>query len=346
MSPFDLAGLKRESEKLTKQTLEPDFWDDTESAQKIIKEKTAIDKKIEQYEQLEQELSDIEEYIELAEEMEDEEEAKEILRSFKKIRKEFAAFRRETLLTGKYDHNSAIVTIHAGAGGVDAQDWAEMLLRMYTRWASAKGFEIEIVDLQDDTEAGIKGATFFVNGANAYGLLKFEKGVHRLVRISPFNTAGKRQTSFASLEVTPQIDDDLSVEIRPEDLRIDTYRSSGAGGQHVNKTDSAIRITHLPTHIVVTCQNERSQHQNKEVAMKILYAKLMELKEQEHKETLKELQGDFSQIAWGSQIRSYVFQPYTLVKDHRTGAETGNVNAVMDGDIDDFINEELKQLQD
>ena len=222
-------------------------------------------------------------------------------------------------------------------------DWAQMLYRMYVRWSEKKGYKVTLVDMQDDTEAGIKSATLIVEGENAYGYLKNEKGVHRLVRISPFNSAGKRQTSFAALEVMPEIEDDMSVEIDPEDLRIDTYRSSGAGGQHVNKTDSAIRITHLPTHIVVTCQNERSQHQNKEMAMKILASKLMELKEQEHKENLKELKGDFSLITWGSQIRSYVFQPYTMVKDHRTGAEVGNVGAVMDGDIDYFINEKLKQ---
>lgn len=220
-----------------------------------------------------------------------------------------------------------------------------MLLRLYTRWCEKKGYKVTLTDYQNDTEAGIKSATIMVDGENAYGYLKNEKGVHRLVRISPFNTAGKRQTSFAQLKWIPQVEEDLSVEIDPEDLKIDTFRSSGAGGQHVNKTDSAIRITHIPTNIVVTCQNERSQHQNREVAMKILMSKLAELKEQEHKETLKELKGDYSMNTWGSQIRSYVFQPYTLVKDHRTGAETSNVNAVMDGDIDYFINEKLKQKE-
>ena len=251
--------------------------------------------------------------------------------------------RLKTLLTGKYDHCGAIVSIHAGTGGVDAMDWASMLLRMYTRWCEKKGYTIKMLDLQDDTEAGIKSATMLVEGENAYGYLKNEKGVHRLVRISPFNAAGKRQTSFAMLEVTPELDEDVSVEINPDDLRIDTYRSSGAGGQHVNKTNSAIRITHLPTNIVVTCQNERSQHQNKDMAMKILKARLTELAEQEHKENLEELKGDYSMNTWGSQIRSYVFQPYTMVKDNRTGAETANVGAVMDGDLDYFINEKLKQ---
>ena len=345
---YEVLGIEKAQaryDELQKQVADPDFYSDLENSQKVLQEVKSLENRINKYKKMEETLDDILTLIELTMEEGEEESNAELNEEADSFVKELESLKLASLLTGEYDSSNAILTFHAGAGGTEAQDWAEMLLRMYTRWASSKGFETEIVDLQDDTEAGIKGATFFVNGENAYGLMKFEKGVHRLVRISPFNTAGKRQTSFASLEVTPQIDDDLSVEIRPEDLRIDTYRSSGAGGQHVNKTDSAIRITHLPTHIVVTCQNERSQHQNKEVAMKILYAKLMELKEQEHKETLKELQGDFSQIAWGSQIRSYIFQPYTLVKDHRTGAETGNVNAVMDGDIDDFINEELKQLQ-
>jgi len=233
--------------------------------------------------------------------------------------------------------------VHAGSGGTDAQDWASMLLRMYMRWCESKNYKVQLLDLQDDVEAGIKSATLRVEGENAYGYLKNEKGVHRIVRISPFDSGARRHTSFSSLDVMPEIDDDTSIEINPEDLRIDTYRASGAGGQHVNKTDSAIRITHIPTNIVVTCQNERSQHQNKEMAMKVLMSKLIELKEQEQKATLEELQGDYSQITWGSQIRSYVFHPYNLVKDHRTEAETGNVQAVMDGKLDYFINEKLKQ---
>lgn len=343
MSPFDLAGLRGELEKLTKQTEEPEFWNDPEEAQKILKKKKGLENKLDRYESLKKGLDDIEELMVLAEEMEDEEEAASIADSFRELQEELETLKLDTLLDGKYDHNNAIISVHAGTGGVDAMDWAQMLYRMYTRWAEKKGYKVTLVDMQDDTEAGIKSATMIVEGENAYGYLKNEKGVHRLVRISPFNAAGKRQTSFAALEVMPEIEDDMTVEIDPEDLRIDTYRSSGAGGQHVNKTDSAIRITHLPTHIVVTCQNERSQHQNKEMAMKILASRLMELKEQEHKENLKELKGDFSLITWGSQIRSYVFQPYTMVKDHRTGAEVGNVNAVMDGDIDYFINEKLKQ---
>jgi peptide chain release factor 2 len=249
----------------------------------------------------------------------------------------------KTLLTGEYDANNAIVQIHGGSGGTEAKDWAAMLYRMYNRWAERKGYKITVTDYQDNEEAGINSATILVSGDNAYGYLKKEKGVHRLVRISPFDSSGRRHTSFASVDVTPEIEMDTNIEIDPEDIRVDTYRSSGAGGQHVNKTDSAVRITHLPTNIVVSCQNERSQFQNRDMAMKLLMSKLVELKEQENKENLKELQGDYSQITWGSQIRSYVFQPYTMVKDHRTGAEVGNVQAVMDGDIDHFINEELKQ---
>ncbi len=325
------------------------FWDHQERAQKLLKEKKSLENTVEEYEKLSDTLSDIEVMIEMAEESERNgasEEALELAReteaSYEVYQKAAEELRLRTLLDGEYDKNNAILSVHAGTGGVDAMDWAEMLLRMYTRWAEKHGYRVKMLDLQDDTEAGIKSATMIVEGENAYGYLKNERGVHRLVRISPFNAQGKRQTSFSKIEVTPEIEDDISVELDAEDLRIDTYRSSGAGGQHVNKTDSAIRITHLPTGIVVTCQNERSQHQNRDMAMKILKSKLMELAEQEHKENLKELKGDFSQNTWGSQIRSYVFQPYTMVKDHRTGAEIGNVQSVMDGDIDYFINEKLK----
>ena len=343
MSPFDLAGLKGELEEINKKVENPDFWNVPESAQKVLKKKKSLENKIENYEELETGFEDVGELMELAEEMEDEDEADSVVEMFNDLQNKMEELKLATLLDGKYDHNNAIISVHAGTGGVDAMDWTQMLYRMYTRWAEKKGYKVTLIDYQDDTEAGIKSATMIIEGENAYGYLKNEKGVHRLVRISPFNAAGKRQTSFALLEVIPEVEDDLTVEIDMEDLRIDTYRSSGAGGQHVNKTDSAIRITHLPTNIVVTCQNERSQHQNKDMAMKILASKLAELKEQEHKENLKELKGDFSLITWGSQIRSYVFQPYTMVKDHRTGAEVGNVNAVMDGDIDFFINEKLKQ---
>ena len=342
MTLFDLAKLKSELDRADREIEQEDFWNDPEYAQKVMKEKKSMENTIETFEGLENNLNDIEELIEMAEAEDDETMAPDILAMFDTLKEDLDNMRIRTLLTGKYDSCGAIISIHAGTGGVDAMDWASMLLRMYTRWCEKKGYSVKMIDLQDDTEAGIKSATLMVEGENAYGYLKNEKGVHRLVRISPFNAAGKRQTSFAQLEVVPEIEEDLSVEIDPEDLRIDTYRSSGAGGQHVNKTDSAIRITHLPTNIVVTCQNERSQHQNKEMAMKILMSKLAELKEQEHKENLRELKGGYSMNTWGSQIRSYVFQPYTMVKDHRTGAETANVNAVMDGDLDYFINEKLK----
>ncbi len=342
MSPFDLAGLREKIEEINQRSRQEDFWNDPDKAQALLKQKSAYEKTVEDYERIERGLSDTEELIAIAEELGDEEEADSIVNSFENLSEDLEQMRITTLLDGKYDHNSAILSIHAGTGGIDAMDWAEMLLRMYTRWSEKKGYKVTTVDLQRDTEAGIKSATLMIDGENAYGYLKNENGVHRLVRISPFNAAGKRQTSFSAVEVIPQMDDDFTVEINPDDLRIDTYRSSGAGGQHVNTTDSAIRITHIPTNIVVTCQNERSQHQNREVAMRILAGKLAELKEKEHKESINELKGDFSLITWGSQIRSYVFQPYTMVKDHRTGAEVGNVNGVMDGDIDYFINEKLK----
>ena len=281
--------------------------------------------------------------IEMAEEAEDEETAAEAISQKEQLDKDLENMKLKTLLNEKYDRNNAIISVHAGSGGTEAMDWAEMLFRMYTRWCEKRGFKYKLMDMNDDTEAGIKSATLLVEGDYAYGYLKNEKGVHRLVRISPFDSSGRRHTSFASLDVTPEIEYDTTVEINPEDLRIDTYRASGAGGQHVNMTDSAVRITHIPTHIVVTCQNERSQMQNREYAMKMLMSKLIELKEKEEKESLNELKGDYNQITWGSQIRSYVFQPYTMVKDHRTNAEVGNVQAVMDGDIDYFINEKLKQ---
>lgn len=249
----------------------------------------------------------------------------------------------QTLLDGEYDKNNAILSIHSGAGGLDAQDWAEMLMRMYIRWCERRGFKVNILDILSDTEGGIKSVTMMIKGDYAYGYLKSEKGVHRLVRISPFDSSGKRHTSFASIDVMPDISDDIDIVINPNDIRVDTYRASGAGGQHINKTDSAIRLTHIPTGIVVQCQNERSQHSNKATAMKMLMAKLIELKELENKEKIEDLQGNYNQIAWGSQIRSYVFHPYTMAKDHRTNIEIGNINSVMDGDIDAFINEYLKK---
>jgi len=342
VSPFDLAGLRAKIDSMNKQSEQSDFWDDPEKAQSLLKKKKALESTVNEYDRLISVFKDISEMIEIAEELEDEDEAMTVVENFDELCKDAETFRLKLLLDGKYDSNSAILSIHAGTGGVDAMDWAQMLMRMYTRWADKHGYTVKVVDLQDDAEAGIKSCTMIIDGENAYGYLRREHGVHRLVRISPFNAAGKRQTSFSSVEVMPEMDEDFNIEINPQDLRIDTYRSTGAGGQHVNTTDSAIRITHLPTNIVVTCQNERSQHQNREVAMRILASKLAELAEREHKENLAELKGDFSQITWGSQIRSYVFQPYTMVKDHRTGAEVGNVASVMDGDIDYFINEELK----
>ena len=319
------------------------FWNDAGNAGKVLKTIKALKDKTEKIESLKKEYEDIEVLIELGMEAQDESVIPEVEKSFKVLQKDVESFRIETLLKGQYDRNNAIFTIHSGAGGLEAQDWAEMLLRMYTRWAERKGYAITILDMLRDYEAGIKSATLLIEGENAYGYLKSEKGVHRLVRISPFDTAGKRHTSFASVDVMPELDDEVKVEIDEEDLKIDTYRSSGAGGQHVNKTDSAVRITHIPTGIIVQCQNERSQHSNKEMAMKMLFAKLLEIKEQEHKDKIDDIKGEYREIAWGSQIRSYVFHPYNLVKDHRTGEETGNTGAVMDGELDDFINAYLKQ---
>ena len=348
-SALSLDTCRARLEEIDREAAAEGFWENQEKAQKLLKEKKSLETTLGDYEKLESTLADVEVMIEMAEESEKggdsagaAELSAEAQAAYESYKKETEELRLRTLLDGEYDSSNAILSVHAGTGGVDAMDWAEMLLRMYTRWAEKHKYRVKMLDLQDDTEAGIKSATMIVEGENAYGYLKNEIGVHRLVRISPFNAQGKRQTSFAKIEVTPELEDDINIELDAEDLRIDTYRSSGAGGQHVNKTDSAIRITHLPTGIVVTCQNERSQHQNRDMAMKILKSKLMELAEKEQKENLKELKGDFAQNTWGSQIRSYVFQPYTMVKDHRTGAEIGNVQAVMDGDIDYFINEKLK----
>lgn len=319
------------------------FWNDAEHAGKILKDIKILKDKIDRVERLKKEYEDLEVLIELGIEAEDSSVIPEAEADFEKLKADIESMRIETLLNGQYDRNNAIFTIHSGAGGLEAQDWAEMLLRMYTRWAEKKGYTVTILDMLKDYEAGIKSATLLIEGENAYGYLKSEKGVHRLVRISPFDTAGKRHTSFASVDVMPELDDSIKVEIDEEDLRIDTFRAGGAGGQHVNKTESAIRITHIPTGIIVQCQNERSQHSNKEMAIKMLTAKLFDLKEQEHKEKIDDIKGEHREIAWGSQIRSYVFHPYNMVKDHRTGEETGNTAAVMDGDIDSFINAYLKQ---
>ena len=309
----------------------------------MLKEKKSLEDRLGTYEKIESGIAELPELIEIAEELGDEDELREVARSFEPLSDDLEELRTRMLLSGKYDANDAILSIHAGTGGVEANDWAEMLERMYLRYCEKKGFKTKILDRQDDVDYGIKSSTISVEGDNAYGMLKSENGVHRLVRISPFNAMGKRQTSFAAVEVVPELGDDIEVEINPQDLKIDTYRSGGAGGQHVNTTDSAVRITHLPTGIVVTCQNERSQIMNRETAMKILISKLTKIAEEAHKENLNEIKGDQSQIGWGSQIRNYVFQPYTMVKDTRTGAEVGNVDAVMDGDLDVFVRAKLSQ---
>lgn len=286
---------------------------------------------------------DVSALVELADEAEDASYLEEVKADYDKLVANLETLRLDTLLSGPYDKNNAIVSLHAGAGGTEAQDWVEMLLRMFTRWAERRGFGVQTLDYLAGDDAGVKSATILLTGHNAYGYAKSEKGVHRLVRISPFDASGRRHTSFASVDVMPEIDDDIEININPEDLKVDTYRASGAGGQHINKTDSAIRITHLPTGVVVSCQTERSQHQNRDNAMKMLKAKLFEMAQQEQKEKIEDLKGEMKEIAWGSQIRSYVFHPYTMVKDHRTSYEVGNIGAVMDGDLDGFINEYLKQ---
>lgn len=320
-----------------------DFWDDVNKAQKIMQETKGLNNEIKRYEDLIQKIEDLEILMELVIEEEAFEDYEEITKGLEEVIKESNDFKLSTLLSGEFDKGNAILSIHSGAGGLEAQDWAEMLLRMYRRWSENKGYEVETLDLLPDTEGGIKSVTLLIKGFNAYGYLKCEKGVHRLVRISPFDSSGKRHTSFASIDVFPELNEDVDIELNEKDLKIDTYRSSGAGGQHVNTTDSAIRITHIPTGIVVQCQSERSQHSNKATAMNMLKSKLIQLKEEEKKEKIEDLQGNYSQIGWGSQIRSYVFHPYSMVKDHRTNAEIGDVYKVMDGDLDYFINEYLKQ---
>lgn len=321
---------------------EPTFWDDAEASSAKMKELKDLKSDIEAFENLYSAYEDIEAYIELANEEEDTDLVEEIDELLNTFTRDFEALRIKTLFTEEYDSCNAIVTLHAGAGGTESCDWVSMLYRMYSRWVSDKGFELEVLDSLDGDEAGIKYITFQVTGHNAFGYLKSEKGVHRLVRISPFNAAGKRQTSFASCDVMPDIDKDLDIEIKDEDIRVDTYRSSGAGGQHINKTSSAVRITHFPSGIVVQCQNERSQHMNKEKAMNMLKSKLYMLKQEENAKDMEEIRGEVTEIGWGNQIRSYVMQPYTMVKDLRTNEQTSNVNAVMDGEIDIFINAYLK----
>ena len=322
----------------------PDFWDDTEVSQKKMKELKSHKDDVEIYHQLTGSYEDIETLLELGYEENDASILAEIEEELENFKEHFEQIRIKTLLSGEYDKNDAILSLHAGAGGTESCDWAAMLFRMYSRWAADKGYELEILDSLDGDEAGIKSITFQISGENAYGYLKSEKGVHRLVRISPFNAAGKRQTSFVSCDVMPDIEEDVDIEVKDEDIRIDTYRSSGAGGQHINKTSSAIRITHLPTGIVVQCQNERSQHMNKDKAMQMLKAKLYLLKQEENAKKAADIRGDVTEIGWGNQIRSYVLQPYTMVKDHRTNEETGNADSVLDGKIDLFINAYLKWI--
>lgn len=320
---------------------EKDFWNDPEKAKNITQKQKGIENTIDEYRDLSQRVEDTVEMLEIAED--DEDMVTEILLEVRKLKESIESMHLKVLLSGKYDKNDAILTLKSGVGGTDAQDWTNMLLRMYTRWAEKKGYHVELLDLNEGDEAGIRDASLKISGPYAYGYLKAEKGIHRLVRISPYNSSGKRQTSFASVEAIPLLSDDETIVIKDDEIRIDTYRSTGAGGQHVNTTDSAVRITHLPTGIVVTCQNERSQIQNKETAMKVLMAKLVEAKERQNKEKIEDITGEMKDVAWGSQIRSYIFNPYNLVKDHRTLAEDSNVPGVMDGNIDLFISAYLKQ---
>ncbi len=352
---FDIASLESDLKELENLTTDPKFWEDSQNSGRILKQINDIKAKTENYKKVKStfeyilELNElIIEEIQLNPKYNEEDnselnnELKEIITTTDALEKDIEKLEISTLLSGKYDANNAILTLHPGAGGTEAQDWVAMLYRMYTRWANANGYEVKELDYLDGEEAGIKSVIFLISGPYAYGYLKGEMGVHRLVRISPFDAGGRRHTSFASLEVLPEISEDIQIDINPDDLRIDTYRSSGAGGQHINKTSSAIRITHIPTNIVVTCQSERSQIQNRETAMKMLKSKLLNLKEKENKEKIEDLKGIQMDIAWGSQIRSYVFCPYTMVKDHRTNYEVGNVQSVMDGDLNGFIDSYLK----
>lgn len=339
-----LKAMESEIQQLENRATEPGFWDDMEKSQVILQRTSALKGKVEGYNSLVAKYEDALALIELANEDEDLSLLEEAQSEVDAIKESLEKQRLQTLLTGEYDSKNAILTFHAGSGGTEAQDWAEMLYRMYNRWAEKMGFKVKTLDYLDGDEAGLKSAVILIEGLNAYGYLKSEAGVHRLVRVSPFDSSGRRHTSFSSLEVMPEIDDNIQIDINPEDIKMDVYRASGAGGQKVNKTSSAVRLTHIPTGIVVACQVERSQHQNREVAMKMLMSKLMEIKEREHLDKIEDIKGVQKEITWGSQIRSYVFMPYTLVKDHRTSFETGNISAVMDGDIDGFINAYLKAL--
>lgn len=339
---FDLAPKKERIQQLELKMAEPGFWNDQQGAQKIIDEVNGLKELVGDFEELQQAYEDLEVSYELVKEEDDKELRKELEQGVRSLGDRLNEFELKLLLNEPYDKNNAILELHPGAGGTESQDWAQMLLRMYTRWAEEKGYKVETLDYLPGDEAGVKSVTLLIKGHNAYGNLKSEKGVHRLVRISPFDSSGRRHTSFVSCEVTPEMDDDVEIDIRPEDLRIDTYRSSGAGGQHVNTSDSAVRITHLPTNVVVTCQSERSQIKNRSQAMKMLKAKLYQRRLEEQKAEMDEIRGEQKEIGWGSQIRSYVFHPYNMVKDHRTNAETGNVQAVMDGHIDQFLDAYLR----
>ncbi len=344
MNLFDIPKLEKDLKELESKTLENGFWNDTKNSSKVLQNIKIIKHKKDLYTKLYNELNNLIELNQLLQIEDDIEMANDLIKNTASISKEIDTLEVTTLLSGKYDLNNAIVTIHPGAGGTESQDWAEMLYRMYTRWANNNGYTVKELDYLDGDEAGLKSVTFLISGEYAYGYMKSEKGVHRLVRISPFDAGGRRHTSFASVEILPEITEDIEIDINPDDLRIDTYRASGAGGQHINKTSSAVRITHIPTNIVVACQTERSQIQNRETAMKMLKSKLLDLKEQEQKERIEDLKGEQKDIAWGSQIRSYVFCPYTLVKDHRTNYEVGNVQNVMDGDLNGFMISYLKWL--
>lgn len=343
---LQLDRAEKEIQELEHKAAEPGFWDNMEKSQEILRRTTQLRSKVENYHKLESLADDIETMIQLAEEEEDPSMADEVKEMYETFEHDLEEQTLSALLIGEYDDHNAILTFHAGAGGTEAQDWVEMLYRMYTHWAEKHGFTYQILDYQPGDDAGIKSASIQINGQNAYGYLRSENGVHRLVRVSPFDASGRRHTSFASLEVMPEIDDTIQVDIREEDIKMDVFRSSGAGGQHINKTSSAVRLTHIPTGIVVSCQTERSQFQNRDTAMKMLKSKLFEIKQREHLDKIEDIKGEHKEIAWGSQIRSYVFMPYTLVKDTRTGYETSNVGAVMDGDLDGFIYAYLKQQEE
>jgi len=337
-----LDEARKQIETLETETAQDGFWDDLQNSQKVLQQVKRLKQKCEIYDRLHTRWADLLTLCEMALEERDESLLSEVTAEYAAVESELESLRLSTLLSGEYDSQSAILSFHAGAGGTEAQDWAQMLYRMYNRWAERHGFAVSLLDYQDGEEAGLKSATISIEGENAYGYLKSESGIHRLVRISPFDSSGRRHTSFAAIEVMPDLDDSIEVDIRGEDLRVDTYRASGAGGQHVNKTESAIRITHIPTGVVVACQVERSQHQNRDTAMRMLKSRLIEIKERERLDKIDDIKGEQRAIEWGSQIRSYVFMPYTLAKDHRTNFENGNINAVMDGDIDGFINAYLK----